>query len=416
MATYGTRWNLGALVFMALAFGFLVCIPHKAARAEEYQLRELPNLISCYGITPSPDGRHFFTTSDNGIVGIFDATDGRYQRAIDLRDLVVWSAGGVIANGKLYVESFRDIVVIDIETFEVVTLLPQQHYLGSHFGDLVATNDGSTVWGIIGSTTHLTGVDTETDTITAEIEVGGNFTGIAMSVQEDRIYLTSKEDARFVIVDLETQEVTLDSSYITEEDGFLEFPTEAKVGPDGTVYVSYIGGDFAGRVACITRDGELFHTFKATTYSTGIEVTSDGEFLILGNGEVFATQFGETVAQFALPIGLGSVTMSADGGTASTSTRSTASPRCSSRSRKARSSWEPRSFSICGLPAMAIASTRSSLPPASERASSSLTAACFPSTTTSSSASRERSPKTIPFSTASSISSPRPATAWPPSA
>jgi len=288
-----------------------------ATAAADFEERQLPNLISCYGVTPTSDGRLLFTTSDNGIIGVFDAVEGRYQEAIDLRGLVVWPTGGVVARGKLYVESFTDIVVIDATTLEVLTLIPQRHFLGSHFGALVATADGSSVFGIVGSTTHLARVDTETDTIDGEVEVGGNFTGIGISPDETRVYLSSKEEpGRFLVIDAETLEILADTRYADDEHGMLEFPTEITVAGDGTVYVSYVDGDFYGRVAILSPEGEFLGSHEASSYSTGVDITPDGEFLILGNGDILGTQFGEQVAHVDLPTGLASVSLGADGGSA----------------------------------------------------------------------------------------------------
>lgn len=283
------------------------------ALGEGYESKQLPNLISCYGSASTPDGTKLFTVSDNSVIGIFDMVEEHYVEAIDLRDLVSWTTGGVVAQGKLYVESFTHVVVIDIATKEVVAFLEQDHFLGSHFGALVATADESTVWAIVGSTTRLTAVDTATDTIAAEVEVGGNFTGVALSPDEQFVYVSDKKAGRLLIVDTEAMEIVGETGFTTEEGGFLEFPTSIAVGPAGTVYVSYVGDDFVGRVAVLDAQGNLQRTFKAASYSTGIAVTGDGEFLILGNGQVLATQFGDTAAQFVLPVGLSSVALGPSG-------------------------------------------------------------------------------------------------------
>ncbi len=285
------------------------------ARAEGIGSRQLPNLISCYGVSPTPDGRLIFTTSDNGVIGVFDAAEGRYLQAIDLRDRGVWPTGGVVAAGKLYVESFTNVIVIDVETLEVVTEIPQNRFLGTHFGDVVATADGSSVYAISGATTHLSRIDTESDTVAADVEVGGNFTGIGLSRDESRVYITGKKEPRLVVVDTETMEIVLDSTFGNEEDGFLEIPTEVATSSDGRVYVSYVAADFLGRVAVLDSDGTLLETWKAQAYSTGVDVTGDGEFVVLGNGEVFAAQFGESVAAFEFPVGLSSAAVSPTGGT-----------------------------------------------------------------------------------------------------
>jgi DNA-binding beta-propeller fold protein YncE len=296
-----------------VALGWVVLLCAAPVSGEVYDSQRLPNLISCYGSASSPDGDRFYTVSDNGIVGVFDAVENRYLNAIDLRDIATWTTGAVIARGKLYVESFTHVVVIDLATEEVVAMIEQRHFLGSHFGSLVASPDGATVYAIVGSTTHLTMIDTETDTIMGEFEVGGDFTGLGISPDGRRLYVSSKEEGRVLVFDVEALEFIGDHVYTNDETGFLSFPTQVDVGPDGTVYVNYVGDDFLGRVAVLDPDGNLVRTFEAASFATGVSVTDDGQYLVLGSGQVLGTQEGDTAAQFVLPVGLSTVSLSPDG-------------------------------------------------------------------------------------------------------
>jgi WD40 repeat protein len=271
------------------------------------------SLPHCYGSAFTPDGAIRFSTSDDGVVGMFDGETDEFLQALDLRQIVPWPTGGAVAHGKLFVESFSSIVVISVETFGVEALLEQPSCLGSHYGALEVDPSGDLVYAVVGSSTHLSVIDAAESTVIDTIQVGCDLSGLALSPSGDRAYLSSSVDGRFVVVDLADASVIGVTDFTNATDGFLEIPTEVAASPDGRVYVSYVALDGTGRIAVLDRDGILIETVATDVFSTGVDVSFDGEFLVLGNGRVLSTQFFDEAASFNMPVGLSTVAFHPDG-------------------------------------------------------------------------------------------------------
>jgi YVTN family beta-propeller protein len=78
-------------------------------------------------------------------------------------------------------------------------------YVGSAESELVAAPDGALVYAASGASTALTVIDVATDTAEAQIPVGPDCNRIALSPDGSTAYLTNKESALLLAVDLRSR-------------------------------------------------------------------------------------------------------------------------------------------------------------------------------------------------------------------
>jgi len=282
--------------------------------AEEFDIVPLPSVYKSYGSVLTPDSETLFVIATTGVVLVYDVENDQYLGPIDLREDIVRPSNGAVVGTKLYVQSFQQIAVVDTEAWDLAKLIPQPPYLGSSYGAVVPSPDGSVVYTVGGSTTHLTAIDTETDAIQASLEVGGEYTGLGISPDGSKLYLSNAEQNKLAIVHAATLTLAGVVPFF-ESGGMLPYPTDVRVCPtDGTVFVGYVDAQSRGRVAVLSPTGEIRSQFGGASFSTGIDITADGRYLVLGSGLILDPKNGTVLGELDMPVvGLSHVTLSPDG-------------------------------------------------------------------------------------------------------
>jgi DNA-binding beta-propeller fold protein YncE len=282
--------------------------------AEEFEMIELPSIYKAYGSALTPDSSYLFVIATTGVVLVYDVDQDLYIESIDLRDHVVRPSNGAIVRGKLYIQSFRHIAVVDVATRELVRVIDQAPHIGSSYGAVVPSHSRDRIYTVGGSTTDLTVLDPETDEVVGRVAVGGDYTGMDLSLDGSKLYLSNCEENKLAIVDTASLAVTQVVPFYSGG-GMLSYGTEVQVGPcDGCVFVSYVDGSSRGRVSVLSPDGERIGNYVVNKFSTGIDITADGRYLVLGCGKVLQPSTGAVIGEIGMPVtGLSHVTLSPDG-------------------------------------------------------------------------------------------------------
>jgi len=293
-----------------LAVSFLA----PAVRGEEYETVELPSVYHAYGSAVTGDSKTLFVVATTGVALMYDVEEDRYVRGLDLRDHVVRPTAAAIANGKLYVYSFRDLLILDVETQEVTDLVPLTPYLGSSFGSVVASPGEDRIYAIGGSTTDLTVLDTATDEVVARLEIGGDHTGMALSPDGGMLYVSHGKEDRLLLVATHPLEVVGEATFAAGHE-VESYGSVVRMDPtDGRAFVAFVDERGFGRVSVLEPSGELIRSMGLDRFSTGLEVSPDGRRLLLGSGLVLDPENGSVIGEFVTPVnGRTSVTVSPDG-------------------------------------------------------------------------------------------------------
>ena len=291
----------------------LLVIPAFAA-ADEFQTVELPSVFHAYGSALTPDSNTLFVVASTGVVLEYDVRSDSYIQAIDLRQQVLRPTAAVVAGGKLYVHSFRDIAVLDVETKEVLKLIQHSPHFGSSYAQMRCSKSDGCVYTVRGSSSDVTVIDPRNDEIVARIEVGGDHTGLAISNDGATLYVANNEENELKIVDVESRSVRTTVPYFTNH-GLTEFTSTVEVHPvTGEIYVAYVDDSNLGRISVLSPEGEFEKSFSVGRFSTGIEITENGRYLIVGAGLILNPETGEILGEFEDVInGLSAITVAPDG-------------------------------------------------------------------------------------------------------
>ncbi len=285
-----------------------------AVSAEQFETIELPGVLDLFGSAVTPDSDTLFVITMTGVIWVYDVETRASTGVINLRDELLRPTAGAVANGKLYVQSFRDIAVIDTLSHDLLAMIPLTPGLGSSYGAVCVSPGEDRVYVLSGSSPDLTVVDPSNDQVTARVNVGLDFTGMGMSPDGRRLYLTSSDENRMLIVDTQTLSIVADVPYFRNH-GLSDYKTSVRVNPmNGNVYVAYVDDTVRGRVSLLSPDGTLLDSIGAERFSTGLEITADGRYLVLGCGTILSPSTGESLGTFDTAVyGLTNVRLSPDG-------------------------------------------------------------------------------------------------------
>lgn len=298
-----------------LLFSLLVLFARAPlAVAEEFETIDLPGTYHFHGSALTPDSSRLFVIATTGIVFVYDVETDHYIGAIDLRDHLIRPTSASVARGKLYVQGFRNLAVVDIDSREVLKVISLTPYLGSSYGTVVTAGNCDRVYVVAGSTTDVHAIDTRSDTVVGRVNVGGENTGMGLSPNGRTLFISSSEENRLTIVDTRTMTVTAVVPFY-QRHGMSDYTTSVRVSPDGqSVFVAYTDEGMIGRVSVLSRTGEFQKSLNVGQFSTGLEVTHDGRNLVLGCGAVLSPETGETIGEFETSVnGLSVVSVAPDG-------------------------------------------------------------------------------------------------------
>lgn len=269
----------------------------------------------CTDVAPTEDG-------DQAIV-LFDGSEPRRVALIDAvtRSVVEGPAGtfdqrvlpfgGSMVGRKLYISSWFQLLSVDIDT-KLVTILHQPPFSTRTFvGSPVAVSASRhRVYTI--SASDLLKVDTATENVVVLAELDEGTYGIAVSPDEQRIYVVDSRTGLLTRFDAMQGTELGDSSFVTSR-GIENSFSRVTVGPDGLIYVGYVDWDARFNVSVLDPVGILITTKVYNFFSTGLDMTRDGKYLIAGNGSFIDRSSLEIVAQAQTGRGHNEVHVTVDG-------------------------------------------------------------------------------------------------------
>lgn len=266
-----------------------------------FTVAPVATLLSSNGIAFNSDGSRAYVSSSYGGVTVVDPVAARYLTTFDVSDEVSLPSGIGCARGKLYVVSLRDVAVVDEATGIVLKTLARPFVAGSVESDVAVTPDGERVVIAMGSSNVLTVLDSADDRVLGTVPLGANYNRVALSPDALVAYATNKEAGTLATVDLASFTVVRVQS-IAPDAEVLDFPCAVAVrAGSGEIVVSYVTPDYAGHVAVFSPAGERRRVLDVGRFATGVDVSSDGRFAMVGSGDVFDLSSGARVASLAIP-------------------------------------------------------------------------------------------------------------------
>lgn len=266
-----------------------------------FTVAPVATLLSSNGIAFNGDGTRAYVSSSYGGVTVVDPVAARYVTTFDVSRDVSLPSGIGCARGKLYVVSLRDVAVVDEATGIVLKTLARPFVAGSVESDVAVTPGGERVVIAMGSSNVLTVLDSADDRVLGTVPLGANYNRVALSPDGGTAYATNKEAGTLATVDLASFGVVRVQS-ISPDSTVLDFPCAVAVRPGtGEIVVSYVTPDYAGHVALFSPEGERRRVLHVGRFATGVDVSSDGSFAMVGSGDVFDLATGARVASLAIP-------------------------------------------------------------------------------------------------------------------
>jgi len=257
-------------------------------------------LLDSNGIAFDEASDKAYVASTYGGITVADMNTGRYLRTLDISRSAVTPNGVGFAGGKLYVGTLHDVVVVDPDDGSVTSRVSRPFFAGSIESEFAVSPDGHRVYAAAGCSTVLLVIDAATESEEAIIPVGPNCNRIALSPDGHTAYLTNKEAGLLWAVDLDARTV-IEAVPIASRT-ILDFPCDVDVSPtSGNVYVSWVGSDYDARVTEFTSGLSQLRTFETGRFSTGLDVSPDGRFALLGAGLVLDVAEGLFVGDLPLP-------------------------------------------------------------------------------------------------------------------
>jgi hypothetical protein len=233
------------------------------------------------------DGNRAVAMFDNGLIRLrmvdadARAVVGPPEGEFDQRIL---PEGGAVVGRKLYISSWFQLVVIDLDTKEVTTLhAPPFSTRGFVPAPVVVSSDRNRVYTI--SASDLLAVDTASQSVVALTPLEGeHWYVVAISPDDREIYVadgTTGVLSRFDAADLSP----LGASSFVGSSGIENGRPDLGVAPDGRIYVGYQDTQPRFNVSVLERSGALMLTKVYDFVTYGMDLTPDGAFLITGSGE-----------------------------------------------------------------------------------------------------------------------------------
>ncbi len=266
-----------------------------------FSVATIPSVLSSYGQAYAVDADLLYNVSSFNVVAVVDPKTNRYLRLIDLSSSkAVLSSGLGIASGKLYVEAYPDIVVVDLASERVLTTLEQPVVIGSTYGDISVSPDEQRVYAVIGSSDVVTVIDSRDDSIVGTIPVGPDHNSLALSPDARRLYVTNKEESTLSIID--TVDLAVRRTVkVSPDANFANFPLQIAVARDEMVYINFIHNKTGGHVAVFSPDGDRLEDLDLSRTSTGIAVSPGGDWLVTGGGDIISRNTGKIMENLSIP-------------------------------------------------------------------------------------------------------------------
>jgi DNA-binding beta-propeller fold protein YncE len=286
-----------------------------SARAQTFDTATIPTVSDSWGIAVSDDNRTVYATTDYGAVSILDAVTNRFVSTINTSSYCVHPTGIAFYDGKIYVESFDNIVIIDAATRAVVRILQQPFIIGMALGDVAMSPDGRYAYCVSGSSYELSIVDTSQDEIVDSIPLDRDFSSVTVSPDGSRLYVLNPNTAQMLVFDVATHAL-LRTADFTNGRAFLNLPVDSVMRSDGHVFVAWSDPNYRAHVSQFDADGRYLYDFTLPGYSTGLALSLDERHLLTGGGWIVDPSTGATIDHFVMPSGLGCVAFAPCGETA----------------------------------------------------------------------------------------------------
>src|SRR5262249_11363437 len=151
----------------------------------------IPTIPRSLGGAVSDDNRSLYTLSSNDAVGVIDLQTDRFVRGIDLNGHAVSPHGVVFCHGKLFIESYSNIVVVDLTSHDQITEIPQNFVVGQTGGDVATAGDCEAVYCVSGSSDTMYILDAFSADIVGSVVVGRNNADLSLSPDVTRAYVVN---------------------------------------------------------------------------------------------------------------------------------------------------------------------------------------------------------------------------------
>jgi YVTN family beta-propeller protein len=265
------------------------------------------------GSAATPDGETVYVMNNDSTISVVDAVNNEFVKTIDfLAHGVGSTSGGVVVDDKLYVVGTSRVVIMDTDTEVVLNTIPQSPGGGVVWGRAVYSPFEKRVYTVCGACSTMLAIDTTNGQLAGSAVIGSENTGISFSASRQRIYISDRIAGELTIVDSQTLSV-LDVKPYLSDGGFNAYTTNVAVGLDGRVFVGYVDGSFNFRIAVLDSDGELMDTIVLAGFSTGLDLSRDGLYLVTGDGKIIDTATQAVVSDLPTGIGEFQATMAPDG-------------------------------------------------------------------------------------------------------
>ena len=267
------------------------------------------------GSAVSPDGKTVYVVNNTLPITVIDATQDVVTGTIDVSGVPSGiRSGAVVVGGRLYVVASFNVIIIDTVTETVIGTIPQEVSGGFSFGRATKSPSEDRVYTIYASSNDLLAIDTTTSTLVGSVNVGTLTTGVGVSPSGTRVYVSSKL-GELTVVDAQNMAI-VDVKYFVAPDDISSHHTALAVGHDGIVYVGYVDTNNDFNVARLDADGNLLDTLETPDWSTGLEISVDGQYLIAGNGNIIDVHTMTVIEDVDTGIGSYQVNVSPTGGRA----------------------------------------------------------------------------------------------------
>lgn len=265
------------------------------------------------GSAITPDGTTVYVMNYDPTISVIDATQDIFVKTIDLSAGSPGNlSGGVVVNDKLYAVGMNNVVIMDTTTEAIVNTIPQSFAGGIVWGRAVTSPTKDRVYTVFGCVDTMLAIDTSTYTLIGSANIGNENTGIGISPSGDKIYISDRINGELTIVDTSNFSVIDVKLFITGT-GIIAYSTAVAVGLDGIVYVGYVDNDVKFNVAILDVNGNLLDTIATSGWSTGLEISTDGKYLITGNGNIIDVSTRLVIDDVAAGGGEYQVNVSPDG-------------------------------------------------------------------------------------------------------
>jgi hypothetical protein len=292
--------------------GLAIAATMGGAASAQLSASHIPTIPRSLGAAVSDDNRTLYTLSSNNAVGVIDLQTDRFVRAIDLNGHAVSPNGVVFCHGKLFIESYTNIVVVNLTDHDSITEIPQSFVVGQTGGDVVTAGDCEAVYCVSGSSDTMYILDPFRAAIVGSVYVGRNNTDVSLSPDVTRAYVVNAQTGMMTLVDVLADRI-IDTVDVTGGRPFLNLPMDSAVRSDGMVYVNWVSPDYLSHVSILDPDGGLVRTLDVRAYSTGLSFSLDEQVLFLGGGYAVDSDNGSPVASIPIVSGISQVTFAPSG-------------------------------------------------------------------------------------------------------